>query len=125
MVAVSSETTITTASDSSVMPTAARWRVPTPSGRSVRKVRGRIEPAWVIRPSRITTAPSWSGEYGRKTEVRSSFDTSASIGVPASTRSSRLFSRSSTIRAPTRFWARVWEARTISSRMWDSLSSLS
>ena len=42
---VSSETTITTASVSSVIPTAARCRVPTPSGRSALRVRGRIAPA--------------------------------------------------------------------------------
>ena len=64
IVPVSSETTITTASVSSVTPTAARCRVPTPPGQILGKVSGRMQPAGeMLRPSAITAAPSWSGEY--------------------------------------------------------------
>ncbi len=120
IVAVSSDTTITSASVSSVIPTAARWRVPTPSGRSLRNVSGRMQPACEMRPCWMITAPSCSGEYGRNSEVSSSFETAASIGLPASIWSSRLVSRSSTISAPTRFCDSTCEARTISSSICDS-----
>src|SRR5262249_42420796 len=81
---VSSETTTTTASVSSARPRAARWRVP--SVRASRRLRdsGRKQPATLMRPPWTKTAPSWSGEVGRKTLPSSSADTVASTRIPSS-----------------------------------------
>ena len=57
----SSETTMTTASVCSVMPRAARWRVPNRSVWIDVSASGRSAPAATIRSSRMITAPSWSG----------------------------------------------------------------
>ena len=56
---LSSDTTTATASVSSVMPSAARCRVPNRSDRLI-SVSGRSAAAARIRPSRMMTAPSWS-----------------------------------------------------------------
>ena len=57
----SSETTTTTASVCSVIPRAARWRVPNRSAWTVVSASGRSAPAARIVSPRMMTAPSWSG----------------------------------------------------------------
>ena len=61
---VSSDTITITASECSLMPMPARWRVPRSGLRFVLLVSGRTQPAAAMRPSRITTAPSCSGALG-------------------------------------------------------------
>ncbi len=56
----SSLTTTTTASVSSVMPSAARWREPSDLSRILVSGIGKNTPAFAIRRLRMTTAPSWS-----------------------------------------------------------------
>ena len=58
---------MTTASLSSVMPMAARWRVPSVLLTLGLLVSGRKHPAAVIRPLRMISAPSCSGEVVTKT----------------------------------------------------------
>ena len=55
----SSEMTIARASQRSVMPTAALWRVPNSGGRARLSERGRTHPTREILFSRTTAAPSW------------------------------------------------------------------
>ena len=62
----SSDTTTTTASVCSVMPRAARWRVPKRSVWIDVSASGSSAPAATIRSSRMITAPSWSGDFGRE-----------------------------------------------------------
>ena len=62
----SSDTTMTIASVCSVMPRAARWRVPKRSVWIDVSASGRSAPAATIRSSRMITAPSWSGDFGRE-----------------------------------------------------------
>ncbi len=57
----SSLTTTTTASVSSEMPMAARWRVPSVRSSDELPVSGRNTPACQMRPSRTMAAPSCSG----------------------------------------------------------------
>jgi hypothetical protein len=66
MVPVSSETTTTTASVSSVIPMAARWRLPSVRESAGFTVRGRKQAAAAMRLPCTTTAPSWSGVLGLK-----------------------------------------------------------
>ena len=58
----SSETTTATASVRSVMPSAARWRVPWKP--SMRSDSGSVALAAMMRSSRRIAAPSWSAEFG-------------------------------------------------------------
>ena len=60
---VSSDTTTTIASDSSVRPMAARWRVPRDFEMFDASVNGRKQPAAISLPFRMMAAPSWIGEY--------------------------------------------------------------
>ena len=62
----SSDTTTTTASVCSVMPRAARWRVPNRSVWMVVSASGSRAPAARIRSPRMITAPSWSAARGMK-----------------------------------------------------------
>ena len=73
-----------TASVSSVSPMAARWRVPRVFETFGLAVSGRKQPAAVMRPFWMMSAPSWIGESGRKMLVTSSRDTRASRRVPTS-----------------------------------------
>src|SRR5215813_3282030 len=106
MVPSSSETTITTASVSSVSPMAARCRVPRVFDTLGFAVSGRKHPAAVMRPFCTMSAPSWIGESGRKMLVTSSRDTRASSRVPTSMYSFNPTSCWSTMRPPTRRLAR-------------------
>ena len=72
---LSSETTTATASVSSVMPSAARWRVPNRSDRLI-SVSGRSAAAARMPSPRMITAPSWSSVRGAKIVVSSSCDRS-------------------------------------------------
>jgi hypothetical protein len=72
MMPVSSETTTATASVSSVIPSAARCRVPKSLDSSGLLVSGRKQAAAAMRSSWTITAPSWSGVSGVKTLMRRS-----------------------------------------------------
>jgi hypothetical protein len=111
----SSETTITMASVSSVRPIAARWRVPSVFDTFGFVVSGRKQPAAVMRPFWMMSAPSWIGDSGRKMLVTSSRDTRASRRVPTSIHSFSPTSFWSTMSAPMRRPARCATARTSSS----------
>src|SRR5262249_52335320 len=116
----SSDTAITTASLSSVMPMAARWRVPSVLLTVGLAVSGRKQAAAVTRPLRTTSAPSWMGEAVTKTLRISSLLICASSGVPPAVNSLRPVSRSKTIKPPMRRLAIVTTARMISSRSWPA-----
>ena len=60
----------------------ARWRVPRVRSDSGRWESGRMQPAPMIMSPRISTAPSWSGEYGVKIVASRSADTFACIADP-------------------------------------------
>ena len=80
---VSSETTRTIASETWESPIAARCRVPS---RSVPRIRssgiGSRQPAATITLPRTITAPSWSGELGKKIVCRNSAVSSPLIRTP-------------------------------------------
>ena len=95
----SSDTTTATASVSSVMPSAARCRVPNRSERVI-SVSGSSAAAARMRSPRMMTAPSWSSVAGPKIVHSSSCDRSAWSMTPVSAISSRPVSRSSTMSAP-------------------------
>ena len=83
---VSSETTMTAASVSWERPRAARCRVRArnPSLRLWDAGRGRRQPAETILFPWMITAPSWSGEWGKKRLTRRSLESRASSFVPRS-----------------------------------------
>ncbi len=112
----SSEMTTTIASVSSVKPMAARCRVPSVLLTCGFVVRGRKQPAAMIRPLCMISAPSWIGEVGRKMLVISSLLTCASSRTPTSMYWLRPTSRCKTMSAPMRLLASATAARTISSR---------
>ena len=82
---VSSETMITAASVSSESPSPARWRVPRSFGSFGFCESGRKHPAWESRLPWMSTAPSCTGDAGRKIEKSSSRETRASKPTPPST----------------------------------------
>ena len=84
MAPVSSETTMTTASVSSVMPMAARWRVPSFFCSWSFCESGKRHPAARIDSPAIMTPPSCRGDRGKNREVSSSAETMAARGVPLS-----------------------------------------
>ena len=98
---VSSETMATTASEFSLMPIPARWRMPRSRERLIFPDRGRTQPAPTMCPFRTMTAPSWSGALFQKRFLRSSAATVESRAVPVLMMSSSGTFRSKTIRAPT------------------------
>src|SRR5262249_14718018 len=75
----SSDTRIASASVSSEMPIAARWRVPKRLGRPSLSDSGRKLAAAAMRSPETITAPSWSGVPGAKSVTSSSYETDASI----------------------------------------------
>ena len=98
---VSSETMTTTASECSLIPMPARWRIPRSRLRFTLLDRGSIQPAPTIRPSLTITAPSWRGALFQNRFFSSSPVTEQSSGVPVLITSSSRSPRSNTIRAPT------------------------
>src|SRR4029079_1371288 len=99
----SSETTTTSASLSSLKPSAARCRVPWASFGSGVAVSGRSAPAATMRFPRTITAPSCIGAPGLKMGTRSSRLTRASSGFAAAAYMRRLCVRSMAMSAPKRF----------------------
>jgi hypothetical protein len=94
------ETTMVIASLTSLMPSAARWRVPRCGSKSGLKLRGSTHPAALIFPPSTITAPSCSGDSLVKI-LRSILGlTEASRWTPSSINSSRPTSRWITIRLP-------------------------
>ena len=102
MVPVSSETMTTTASEFSLMPMPARWRMPRARLRFTFFDSGSIQPPARMRPSRMMTAPSCIAALTKKMFFSSSLLTCASTMVPVRAISSRLISRSKTISTPVR-----------------------
>ena len=96
----SSDTTTTTASVCSVIPRAARWRVPKRSVWTVVSASGRSAPAARIASPRMITAPSWSAVRGMKIVRSRSAERSPWIITPVSAISSSPVSRSITMSAP-------------------------
>ena len=86
---------------------------------------GKKHPAATILFPRMTTAPSWIGDVGWNMLRSTSFDTFASSGVPISTKSFRLVSRSIPIIAPIFLFARAIVALIISSRDLSSSADVS
>ena len=124
---VSSETMTTTASEFSLMPMPARWRMPRSRERFTFLLRGSMQPAPSSRPWRMMTAPSCMGAFTKKMFFRSSLETAASSTVPLRTMSSSCIFCSKTMRAPVRLrdisvqastvWAMVFSISvTVSSR---------
>ena len=99
---VSSETMTTMASEFSLIPIPARWRMPKSRLRFTFLLSGSMQPAANTRPRRTITAPSCIGALTKKIFFKSSADTAASSTVPLRTMSSSKISRSKTIRAPVR-----------------------
>src|SRR3990172_8241936 len=99
---LSSLTTTTTASVCSVMPRAARWRVPSRSLCRVVSARGSTMPAATISAPRMRTAPSCRAARGAKTVRNSSAERSAWSITPVSAASSSPVSRSRAMSAPPR-----------------------
>jgi len=62
-------------------PIAARWRVPSVFDTVGLVVSGRKQPAAVMRPCWMMSAPSWIGDPGMKMLATSSLDTCASSRV--------------------------------------------
>ena len=103
MAPVSSETMATTASDRSLIPRPARWRMPKSLLRFMLSDMGSIHPAATIFPWRTTTAPSCRGALGKKRFFSSSLVTEDWKAVPEEITLARSVSRSKTMRAPTLF----------------------
>ena len=99
---VSSETITTTASEFSLMPMPARWRMPRSRLRLTFFDSGSMHPAPRIRPRRMMTAPSCMGALTKKMFFSSSDETDASSVVPLRTMSLRRIFRSKTISTPVR-----------------------
>ena len=99
---VSSETMITRESDSSLMPMAARWRVPMVLLMSWRRVRGKMQAALRMRSSLMITPPSWIALFGKKMVSSISGEASQSTMIPDSTISCKCVACSMAISAPMR-----------------------
>ena len=113
IVPVSSETMTTTASDTSLVPIPARWRVPRSLDRCVFSDSGMTQPAAATRPARMITAPSCSEALG-KNRLRSSCSvTRASIIVPVLKYSSSDVLRSKISSTPTRSFDMISQALTV------------
>src|ERR1700730_13260679 len=84
IVPVSSEMMTATASVSSVIPIAARWRVPSWVERTGFMESGRKQAAAAIRSRCTITAPSCKGALGRNTVASRSYDSLASSDTPLS-----------------------------------------
>ena len=115
MVPVSSETMTTTASEFSLMPMPARWRIPRSRLRFTFFDSGSIQPPARMRPSRMMTAPSCIAALTKKMFFSSSLLTCASTMVPVRAISSRLISRSKTISTPVRVLDISVQASTVCS----------
>src|ERR1019366_8403702 len=111
---VSSETTSERQSVSSVMPMAARCRVPNCRASAGLVVNGRKHAAAEIRSFWMITAPSCSGRPGWKMEIRISREMRDSSGTPLSTNVRSPISRSSTMSAPIFLWEKSSAAIMIS-----------
>ena len=111
---VSSETMTLTASVDSVMPMAARWRVPSSREREWSSVSCKMQAAATMRSPRTITAPSCKGVFGSKMFSISGAEISPSMTVPESMTSASPVCRSKTIRAPMRFLDMLFSARTTS-----------
>ena len=110
---VSSETMATTASECSLMPMPALWRMPRSELSEALFESGSIQPAAARRPSRIITAPSCSGEFTKKMLRSSSLETSAFTTVPVAIWSLRELVRSKTMSAPVRLSDMMVQASTV------------
>ena len=97
---VSSETTIVMASLTSLIPTAALWRVPNSFGIKLLSDSGKYALATAIFSFLIITAPSCSGVFGMKILISNSPVISASKSIPVSMYSSKPVLRSMVIKAP-------------------------
>ncbi len=125
MVPRSSLTTTTTASVSSVMPSAARWREPSCASSTLVSGIGKKMPARAMRRFRMSTAPSWSlfTDSGTKSETSSSRVTTQSRWMPSLFANSRTFaSCSNAMSAPMRWRASSVAAATTSSMTRDCCS---
>src|ERR1035437_1421739 len=111
---VSSETTSERQSVSSVIPMAARCRVPNWRASAGLVVSGRKHAAAEMRSLWIITAPSCSGSPGWKMESRISREMRDSRGTPLSTNVRSPMSRSSTTSAPIFSWEKCSAAIMIS-----------
>src|SRR4030042_5882095 len=69
---LSPETMIHSASETSVIPTPARWRAPHPFGIDGDSETGRKAVAYRIRSPEMMTAPSCNGDWGLKTLINNS-----------------------------------------------------
>ena len=123
IIPVCSDTTMTAASVFSLMPTAARWRVPSPRITPLASASGRMHAAAMIRSSRITTAPSCRGVFGSNMFSSSGAEISAFSVVPVSITSWSPVFRSKTISAPTLRRLRSTTVWIISSMMISVSSS--
>ena len=113
IVPFSSETITTTASETSLVPTPARWRVPRSLGRCGLSLSGMTQPAAATRPPRTMTAPSCRGEFLKKRLRSSCSDSCASTMVPVLKYSSSGVSRSKISRTPTRSRDMISQACTV------------
>src|SRR5580700_202923 len=111
---VSSDTTTEKQSDSSVIPNAARWRVPSSVISRGLVVKGRKQAAEAIRSPWMITAPSCSAAPGWKMAHSRSREIAASRFTPLSTNVRRPIFRSTTISAPIFFCAKWVMASKIS-----------
>ena len=96
---VSSETTRMIASEISLMPIAARWRVPNDFGTSL-CVTGRMQRAATMRSPSMTTAPSCNGEFLKKILWINCDEILASRQMPPSVMSDRSLCCPMTTSAP-------------------------
>ena len=112
---VSSETMKTVASEISLMPRPARWRVPRSRPTPVVSDRCRRHAADMMRSPRTMTAPSCSGVFGSKMFSSSGWESTPSTRVPVAITSLRRVLFSMTISAPTRRRDMCSSARIISS----------
>ena len=87
------------ASEISLMPIAARWRVPNDFGTSL-CVTGRMQRAATMRSPSMSTAPSCSGAFLKKMFLSSGVETLASSAMPPSAMSLRSLCWPMTINAP-------------------------
>ena len=117
---VSSETITTTASEFSLIPMPARWRMPRSRLRFTFFDSGSMHPAPKIRPLRMITAPSCIGAFTKKIFFSSSLDTAASSVVPLRSISLSIMLRSKTIKTPVRVFDISMQASTVWSMAFSS-----
>ena len=105
---------MTTASDCSLRPMPARWRMPSSLLRLFCVVSGSTQPAAARRASRMMAAPSCSGALLKNMFFNSSADTSAFTMVPVAMTLERLTLRWKMMSAPVRERDMSTQASTVS-----------